>query len=209
LAETLIKRKAEMNILKFFKQNRKSKNETVETDKASSEQLLFAENALEILSPEIESFGFERTKTKIEKNFTQIIFRKENQYLKISGSTYPTDYPYSYNIILGEGESESFPETDWNSISLWRLKKQIEPNSVAKEYDFPFNEKVKFSLENAKEELVKFGITFLNGDLDNFFEARKELNKAREPYKIHSKDRNGNYVTEYEKESMELKRKYS
>jgi hypothetical protein len=198
-----------MNILNFFKQNRKLKNETVETVKASTEQLLFAENALEILSPEIESFGFERTKTKIEKNFTQIIFRKGNQYIKIIGSTYPTDYPYSYNIILGEGESESFPETDWNSISLWRLKNQIEPNSVAKAYDFPFNEKVKFSLENAKNELVKFGIIFLNGDLDKFYEARKEQNKDREPYKIYSKDRNGNYVTVYEKESMELKQKYS
>jgi hypothetical protein len=198
-----------MNILNFFKQNRKLKNETVETEKASTEQLLFAENVLEILSHKIESFGFERTKTKIEKHFTQIIFKKENQYLKISGSTYPTDYPYSYNIILGEGDSENFPETDWNSISLWRLKKQIEPNSMAKEYEFPFNEKVKFSLENAKEELMKFGITFLNGDLDKFYEARKEQNKAREPYKIHSTDKNGNYVTEYEKESTDLKQKYS
>ena len=198
-----------MNILNFFKQNGKLKNETVETKKASTEQILFAENALEILSPKIESFGFERTKTKIEKHFTKIIFRKENQYLKISGSTYPTDYPYLYNIILGEGESENFPETDWNSISLWRLKKQIEPNSKAKEYEFPFNEKVKFSLENAKEELIKFGITFLNGDLDKFYKARKEQNKVREPYKIYSKDENRNHVTEYEKESMELKQKYS
>ena len=198
-----------MNVLKFFIHNRKLKNETVETKKASTEQILFAESALEILNPKIESFGFERTKTKIEKHFTQIIFRKENQYLKISSSTYPTDYPYSYNIILGEGDSESFPETDWNSISLWWLKKYLEPNSKVKEYDFPFNEKVKFSLEKAEEELIKYGITFLNGDLQKFYEARKELNKAREPYKIHTKDENGKYISEYEKESMELKQKFS
>ena len=55
-----------MNILKFFKQNKKSKGEAVEIVKASAEQTLFAENALEILSPIIESFGFERIKTKIE-----------------------------------------------------------------------------------------------------------------------------------------------
>ena len=198
-----------MNILKFFKQNKKSKSESVETAKASSEHILFAENALEILSPKIESFGFERTKTKIEKYFTQIIFKKENQYIKISGSTYPRDYPYSYNLILGEGDSENFPETDWNSISLWRLKKQIEPNCKEKEFEFPHNEKVKFSLENAKKELMEFGITFLNGNLEKFYEARKEQNKVREPYKIHTKDNNGNYVTEYEKESTELKNKYS
>ena len=45
--------------------------------------------------------------------------------------------------------------------------------------------------------------------MQKFYEARKELNKAREPYKIHTKDENGKYITEYEKESMELKQKYS
>jgi hypothetical protein len=198
-----------MNILKFFKQNGKAKNETVETGKASTEHILFAEKTLEILSSNIESFGFERTKTKIEKYFTEIIYKKDKRYIKISGSTYPTDYPYCYNIIFGEGDSENFPETDWNSIALWELKKFIEPNSVAKEYEFPFNEKVKFSLENANVDLLKFGITFLNGEMEKFYEVRKEQNMKREPYKIHSKDENGNYKTEYEKESMMLKQKYS
>ena len=144
-----------MNILKFFKQNGKAKNETVETGKASTEHILFAEKTLEILGSNIESFGFERTKTKIEKYFTEIIYKKDKRYIKISGSTYPTDYPYCYNIIFGEGDSENFPETDWNSIALWKLKKFIEPNSKAKEYEFPFNEKVKFSLENAEKQLDK------------------------------------------------------
>jgi hypothetical protein len=198
-----------MNILKFFKQNGKAKNETVETEKASAEHILFAEKTLEILSSDIESFGFERTKTKIEKYSTVIIYKKDKQYIKISGSTYPTDYPYSYNIIFGEGDSENFPETDWNSIALWKLKKFIEPNSKAKEYEFPFNEKVKFSIENANVELLKFGITFLNGEMEKFYEVRKEQNVNREPYKIYSKDENGNYKTDYEKESMMLKQKYS
>jgi hypothetical protein len=198
-----------MNILKFFKQNGKAKNETVETEKASTEQIFFAEKTLEILSSNIESFGFERTKTKIEKYFTEIIYKKDKRYIKVSSSTYPTDYPYCYNIIFGEGDSENFPETDWNSIALWKLKKFIEPNSVAKEYEFPFNEKVKFSLENANVELLKFGKTFLNGEMEKFYEVRKEQNANREPYKIHSKDENGNYKTEYEKESMMLKQKFS
>ena len=198
-----------MNILKFFKRNGKAKNETVETEKASTDQILFAENILEILSSNIESFGFERTKIEIEKYFTEIIYRKNKRYIKISGSTYPTDYPYCYNIIFGEGDSENFPETDWNSIALWKLKKSIEPNSKAKEYEFPFNEKVKFSIENANVELLKFGITFLNGEMEKFYDLRKEQNANREPYKIHSKDENGNYKTEYEKERMILKQKYS
>lgn len=198
-----------MNILKFFKQNRNAKNVTVETERASAEHILFAEKTLEILSSNIESFGFERTKTKIEKYVTEIIYKKDNRYIKISGSTYPTDYPYCYNIIFGEGDSENFPENDWNSIALWKLKKLIEPDSKAKEYEFPFNEKVQFSIENANIELLRFGITFLNGEMEKFYEVRKEQNAIREPYNIHSKYETGNYKTGYEKESMMLKQKYS
>lgn len=170
-----------MNILKFFKQNRNAKNVTVEAERASAEHILFAEKTLEVLSSNIESFGFERTKTKIKKYVTEIIYKKDNRYIKISGSTYPTDYPYCYNIIFGEGDSENFPENDWNSIALWKLKKLIEPDSKAKEYEFPFNEKVQFSIENANIELLRFGITFLNGEMEKFYEVRKEQNAIREP----------------------------
>ena len=45
--------------------------------------------------------------------------------------------------------------------------------------------------------------------MEKFYDLRKEQNANREPYKIHSKDENGNYKTEYEKERMILKQKYS
>jgi len=198
-----------MGILEFFKRNKISKMELVKTKKPSSEQILFAENVLAIFSPTVEKFGFARHRTEIEKYLTTIIYRKDKQYIKISGSTYPTDYPYSYNIILGEGDSEDFYEWDWNSIALWRMKNKIDPKVKASEFEFPFGKSVKFSLENANIELKKYGLTFLNGDLKLFIEIRKEQNKNREPYKIHSPDKNGKYTTKNEQKSVEQQEKYS
>jgi hypothetical protein len=196
-----------MGLLDFFKSNKKSNTETVK--KPSAEQTLFANTVLETISPAVEKFGFVRHRTEIEEHFTTIIFRKEKQYIKISGSTYPTDYPYSYNIILGEGDSEDFYEWDWNSIALWRLKAKIDPTVKAKEFEFPYGDKVKFSISNANTELLKYADTFLRGDLTLFYETRSDQNKSREPYKIHTPDKDGNYKTTDEQKSVEQKRKYS
>ena len=198
-----------MGLLDFFKRNNKSKTETVKTKKPSPEQILFTDTVLEIINPTLETFGFVRHRTEIETYSSTIIFRKDRQYIKISGSTYPMDYPYSYNIILGDGDSEDFFEWDWNSIALWRLKNKIDPAIKANEYQFPLGDKVKYSVENAKKELIKYGTSFLNGDLTLFLETRSEQNKNREPYKIHKPDKNGNYITTDEPTSVEQKKKYS
>ena len=179
------------------------------TEKPSKEHKLFAETVIEIFSPTFDQFGFKKHKTNVEKYSTTIIFRKENQYVTISGSTYPTDYPYCYNVILGDGDSEDFYEYDWNSVALWRMKAQIDPKSKSSEYEFPFDKAVKYSLENANQELKKYGLEFLNGDLKLFKEVRKEQNKGREPYKIHTPDKNGKYKTTNEPKSVEQKKKYS
>ena len=198
-----------MGLLDFFKRNKKSEVETVTTKKPSPEQTLFANTVLEIISPTVEQFGFARNRTEVETYLTTIIFRKDNQYVKVSGSTYPTDYPYSYNIVLGDGDSEDFFEWDWNSIALWRLKNKIDPTIKAKEYEFPLGDKVKFSLSNANKELLKYAESFLQGDLNLFYETRSDQNKEREPYKIHKPDNNGKYITIDEPVSVEQKKKYS
>ena len=197
-----------MALLDFFKRNTKAKTETVKTKRPSPEQIIFADTILEIVSPSVESFGFVRRRTEIETYLTTIVFRKDNQYIKISGSTYPTDYPYFYDLILVEGNSEDFIEWDWNSIALWCLKAKIDPNSKAQEYSFPTGDKVKYSVTNANEELLKYGLTFLKGDLTLFYETRREQNKDREPYKVHSPDKNGEYKTTNEPKSVDQKKKY-
>lgn len=72
-----------MGFLDFFKRNKKSKTETVKASKPSTEQILFADNVLEIISPTVETFGFVRHRTEIEKHFTTIIFRNVNRQHKV------------------------------------------------------------------------------------------------------------------------------
>jgi hypothetical protein len=198
-----------MKYLNFYKTNKKTKDEIVKFDKPSQEQLLFADKVLEIINPVAENFGFNRYKIEIERFFTQITFRKNNLYIKVVSSIHPRDYPNFYNIILGEGNSDDFYEYDWNSIALWRLKIMINPDTTAKEYAFPFGDKIKYSVNNANEELLKYGISFLTGDLNLFYKTRAEQNKNREPYKIHAPDKNGNYQAIDEPKSAEQKKKYS
>jgi len=198
-----------MGLLNFFKLNKKLKTETVKTTKPSPEHILFADIVLELISPTVEQFGFVRHRTEIEKYFTTIIFRKDKQYIKVSGSTYPTDYPYFYNIILGEGDSEHLLEYDWNSTALWRLKNKMDPKIDPQVYEFPLGDKVKSSVSKANKELLKYGKTYLRGDLTLFYETRSEQNQVKEPMKIHTPDKNGKYTTTYEQKSVEQKKKYT
>ncbi len=76
-----------------------------QTMKSPSPHRLFSKVALQIIGPTVEQYGFVKHKKKAEKFFTEIIFRKNSQYIQISASTYPTDYPYFYNIILGDWQA--------------------------------------------------------------------------------------------------------
>jgi hypothetical protein len=193
-----------MGIFDFIKGKEKAKSE--KTEKPSPEQKLFSEKCIEILIPTFEKFGFEKHRIEIEEYSSTIIYRKNKQYLKITSTTYPRDYPYCYNIVFGEGDSEDFYEYDWNSIALWKLKQKIEPKLKASEYSFPNEKGINPSLENTNNELLEFGITFLNGNLNLFYEIRKEQNQERESYKIHSSDKNGNYKTTNELKSSEKRK---
>jgi len=195
-----------MGLFDAFKKKNTKKNKDKEP---SPEHIAFSDSIKEIVGPTLEQYGFKFHRQEIERWFTTIIYRKEQQYIKISGSTHWHDYPDSFNVILGEGDSEDFFEYDWNSVALWRLKETIEPTTKAKEYSFPRGEAIPHSVSNANDEILKYGLTFLKGDLTLFFETRKNQNKDREPYKIHSPDKHGNYQTTDEARSVEQKKKYS
>lgn len=198
-----------MKLLDYFTKNKKLKSEKVETKNASLEQINFTNYALEIFSHPLDKYGFHRQKTVIEKNSSSITFRRETNYIKIQASTYPLDMNNCYNVILGDGDSEDFFEYDWNSVALWRMKKAIYPNVKAQEFSFPLGDSAEHSLKKALNELLKFGEAFLDGDMELFLETRKAQNKDREPYKIHSPDKHGNYKTVDEPLSSEKKKKYS
>src|SRR6266478_5717755 len=114
-----------MSLFNFFRRKAKVPKNTDETP--SVEQQQFCDFALQPFEPILAEKGFALTNVKVKGFSTTITFRKATQYIKVSSSTYPTDYPFSYNIILGDGDSETFFEYDWNSITLWRLKQYRDP----------------------------------------------------------------------------------
>ncbi|MBD81172.1 MAG: hypothetical protein CL840_19800 [Crocinitomicaceae bacterium] len=200
-----------MRLFNFFKNKGKSKPaKKVKKEKPSDHELAFAQVILNIIGPTVEKHDFVLHNKEIKKYSTTIIWRKKKQYVKVNSTTYPRDYPYHYNIIVGEGNSDDFLEYDWNSVAIWALARVTNPEIDVASYNFPYDEQqVKPSVEIAHKHLLTYGMTFLNGDLTIFNEARKMINKDREPYKIHSLGKYGKYETTDEPKSVEQKKKYS
>jgi hypothetical protein len=198
-----------MGLFDFFKRKPKSEHPKMDAEKPSAEQTAFAEQVLETISPTVEHFGFKLYCKEVKTYSTTIVWRKDKQYIKVNSTDYPTDYPYYYNIILGEGNSDDFFEYDWNSVAVWALARVIEPTADINSYDFPLGDKVKYSLSAANNHLLKYGQTFLSGDLTVFYEARKQINENREPYKIYKPGQDGKYHTTDEPMSVKQKKKHS
>ena len=180
----------------------------MKNEKPSPEQKLFAKSVIKIISPPLERFQFKLHKKTVKKYSTIVVWRKEDQYIKVAGTTYPPDGLY-YNVILGEGDSDNFFEYDWNSVAIWALAEIIAPKAKVFSYDFPFGDNVASSLKAANDDLLLYGETFLKGDLTIFYKARAKRNKKRQPYKIHTPDEKGVYTTKDDPISTEMKKKYS
>ena len=166
-----------MRILDFFK--KKSKLIDRIEDKPSEAQSRFAEIVMVIIAPTIQKYGFELYKTEIKKYSTNITWKKEKQFVKVSATNYPTDYPFFYNLILGETSNNDFFETDWNSIALWKFKNEIDPENEAYEYSFPIGYQVMPSIKKANNELEKFAKSFLKGNFELYHKILAEQNGKR------------------------------
>jgi len=158
----------------------------------------------------LADYVFKLKRKKTEKLFCERIYINGDRYVRISGDVHPMDFPPHYNIVLGQGSYE-WPDTDWNSVALWRIKKSIDPKAKAKEYSLEQldSDKLEHSLSHAKNELLDYGQQFLTGDIELFNKVRREQNKDRQPYKIYSATDNGGRETIIDEESKRLKEKYS
>ncbi len=177
-------------------------------EETNKDLIRFVETASEIFDTLLDNHGFKNEIKEVENSFCTMIYKRDDLYIKISASIHPRDYPYYYNIIIGQGSTD-WPETDWNSIALWHIKKEISPELKAKEYSLVDFDKIDFSLKNAKCELEKYGDSFLNGELTTFEKVRQAINQQREPYKIHQKDQTGRFKTIIDSVSKKLKERFS
>lgn len=153
--------------------------EYIEFGNASEEQKVFIQTVLNIFNPLLKRHGFQKHRAETGAYSTFVVYRKDNLYLKILGSTFPDDKSYYYGISLGEGNSENIEEYNKNSIPLWMLKGGLSIYSDKfEDYPFPMDDdEIIKNIENAKEELLQYGSSFLQGNLSTF---RKVLNQRNE-----------------------------
>lgn len=177
-----------MGILDFLKPR--------DNSKPSRKHISFSNLALEIIGNELAKKGFDFYRKKVETYFTTIIWTKKKQYVKLSASDFPTDYPHTFDIILGEGNCDDFFETEWDSISVSEIQRLSEPNENYNGYDFSRKSEFRENLEKAKTDFLEFGNGFLNGNLELFYKARTLTNGENKPEKIVKKDKNGKVIFE-------------
>ncbi len=152
--------------------------------------------------------GFKLESHKIEKYGAERVYARSKQYIVIRVNIHPRDIPEYWNIVMGEGSKE-FPEADWNKVPLWSFMKELGQKD-AKEYLLVNLGADGFSkqVSTAKIDLEKYGRSFLDNDLDLFYKVRSSINKDREPYKIYSPDKKGNYQVTDDAKSLKLKKKF-
>lgn len=156
----------------------------------------------------LSKFGFKREQKKTSEFGCEIIYGNGKRYIKIAANINPRDYPPYFNIVLGEGGRDFF-ESDWNSIALWRMKRWIKNDPKASEYSLKEPIDLDNLLKTALDDLQTYGISFLSGDMNTFYQVRTDQNKDREPYKIYKPDEAGKYVTHDDPMSLKPKKKYS
>lgn len=149
-----------------------SSDKQVNFEISSQEQIDFANGAIEIFNPVMKQFGFKLLKLKITKYGTTIIWLKGRCYIEINGNTHPHDSPNYYGIALGEFKEDYYHYADHDYVGLWRLKAIQESLDKVDDTPFPFGDDIQSSLIQTKDELLKYGISFLQGDLTLFYYAR-------------------------------------
>lgn len=177
-----------MNYLTFFANNNPSQNESITIREPAPEQLLLADAVLSVMSPVIEGYGFLRHSVSVIKNITWIVFSKQQQYIAISSSTLPVDYPYYYEIILGEAGKGDYDRQNRQSVTIAQLATTAGATAGGDSYNFPGRhvpgqpvdidaKRLQIAMETAKKDLLQYGIGFLEGDLNLFRQAIQQWHK--------------------------------
>src|SRR5947208_11060395 len=99
-------------------------------------------------------------------------------------SLHPLDYPHSCNVHLGDGLRE-WPERDWNGVPLWSLGKAYPTVIPVSKYQIGAFADIPALVARMRKDLERVGCDFLRGDLQVFKRVRAEVNRGREPYKMH------------------------
>jgi hypothetical protein len=146
----------------------------VNCEVTSEAQVDFANGVIEVFNPVLRQFGFKLLKLKITEFDTTIVWIKGKCYIELEGNTHPHDAPNYYGIALGEFKGDYYHYADRDGVGLWRLKAIQENLDIVNDTPFPFVDDIKPSLIQAKDDLLKYGKGFLEGNLTHFYDARSK-----------------------------------
>ncbi|MCU0423877.1 MAG: hypothetical protein MUC81_13810 [Bacteroidia bacterium] len=167
-----------MNIFKKYFTSDKDFKENLDSQEnyelISEAQVDFANGAIEIFNPLLRQFGFKLFKLKITEYGTTIIWIKNKCFIELSSYSHPYDAPSYYGIVLGEFKTDYYHYADLDCVGLWRLKAIQENLAEVNDNPFPFGVDIQSSLIQTKEDLLKYGKGFLQGDLREFYYARNK-----------------------------------
>jgi hypothetical protein len=162
----------------------------------------------------LKAFGFKKARQRTEEFSFFIVYRHEERYICIKGNLHPRDYPFYYSMLFGEGIHE-YPESAWNSISIIAIIESENPTDLEKcreilsiSYE-DSHEDIRQKFKAAREFLEKYGKSFLDNDLEQFYKIRTECNKPKTRFLDHVPQSDREYRLEYEMQVGELKKQLS
>jgi hypothetical protein len=160
------------------------------------------------IGPMLFAFGFTKEKSRKDRTSASCLYGKLTAYVEITMRLHPLDYPQSCNVTLGDGLRE-WPEIDWNGVALWRLGQALRAATPVSNYQIAAFSDIRALVAHMRKDLERVGSEFLRGELELFKRVRAEVNRAREPYKIHRPNGDGTYRTDGDPESIALKTRFS
>jgi hypothetical protein len=135
----------------------------------------------ELFTLYFSQYGFNKLYEKIDKSSYKLIYGKADFYVEFYCSIHPLDYPYQHTIVLGIGSYE-FPESNQNSIPIWRLFKENENTKDLFLFDLGQSDEnyylIKF--KKCKKLFEKYCKDFMKGNIHEFYVQKNIQDKEKE-----------------------------
>ena len=169
---------------------------------------IFVEAVEATIGPLLTAYGFAKEKTRRDKTSASCLYGKGTAYVELTLGLHPLDYPQSGDVRLGDG-LRKWPDQDWNGVALCCLGKAYPTVAPVSNYRIAAFSTLPALVARMRKDLERVGHEFLRGDLEVFKRVRGEVNRGREPYKMHRPNGDGTYNTEADAESIALKARFS
>ena len=151
------------NIFELLSELREFKNQ-IETN-----QIEFINEVLEVFNDALSSYNFTLFRKEVKAFGCEIIWIKNKSYIIIFQNTHPHDAPGHFGILLGEFKGDTYKYDEDECIGLWQMKLNKDNSEASINNHLPLKKDLKTKLLKEKEDLLKYGQGFLNGNLNDFY----------------------------------------